>query len=391
MTCNRLALFLIKALACVALAAPPIAAGASNDSKAREILAQAERVADWQFAYLEDPSPAATALRATAPPLGWVQGAMYVGVTSLADHSGNPKYAEAVYAHGMRNHWGLAERTFHADDHVIGQTWIWAYEHQHDPQMIASLRERFDSIIAAAPGNSLDFSPPVEGMESGCQLRWCWCDALFMAPPAWIALSRVTGDPKYLAYADREYWATVEKLFDKNAGLFYRDTRFFDRRGEHGEKLFWSRGNGWVYAGLARVLAMLPADHVSRPRYEALFKQMSVALVALQKPDGYWPPSLLQPAKGTPPETSGTGFFTYGLAAGVKSGLLPQRKYRKAAQKGWSALNRAVQPDGKLGWVQPIGAAPGKVNADDTQLFGVGAYLLAATAMCDLYGCAKPQ
>jgi hypothetical protein len=38
-----------------------------------------------------------------------------------------------------------------------------------------------------------------------------------------------------------------------------------------------------------------------------------------------------------------------------------------------------VQPDGKLGWVQRIGAQPDQVGADDTQLYGVGAFLLAAS------------
>jgi len=111
---------------------------------------------------------------------------------------------------------------------------------------------------------------------------------------------------------------------------------------------------------------------------------MSARLVMLQKPDGYWPVSLLAPPAGTPPETSGTAFFTLGLAYGVKSGLLAEPVYRRAATAGWTALERAVHPDGRLGWVQPIGAAPDSVSADDTQPYGVGAFLLAGAARYDL-------
>jgi hypothetical protein len=57
--------------------------------------------------------------------------------------------------------------------------------------------------------------------------------------------------------------------------LYYRDSRYFDRRDDKGRKIFWSRGNGWVYAGIVDILKTLPADHPSRPRYEALFRQMS--------------------------------------------------------------------------------------------------------------------
>ena len=359
-------------------------AAASSGGTETQILAETQHVADWQLAHL-DTSHVSTGPNDQNAPRGWVYGALFVGMTALADRSADPKYAEAVFAHGVRQDWDLEVRPFHADDYVIGQSWIWAYERQHDPRMIAAVKGRFDAIAAAAPKNPLNFSDaPHPGMEDACELRWCWADALFMGPPAWAELSRATGDLKYLAYADGEYWATVAYLFDERESLFSRDSRFFARRGPYGEKIFWSRGNGWVYAGLARMLQFIPPDHPSRPRYEALFRKMSERLVALQKSDGYWPASLLAPPQGTPPETSGSGFFTFGLAWGVKAGLLPEPRFRLAAIRGWTALTAAVHPDGKLGWVQPIGAAPDAVSYDDTQLYGVSAFLLAGSAMYDL-------
>ena len=87
---------------------------------------------------------------------------------------------------------------------------------------------------------------PRPGPEVGWEAddNWSWCDALFMAPPAWAALSRVTGDPRYSDYAIREYLATQDYLFDKQDKLYYRDSRFFEQRTEFGNKIFWSRGNG---------------------------------------------------------------------------------------------------------------------------------------------------
>ena len=362
------------------LAAATLGAQAGPD--AQQILSTTQHVADWQLAHLGQPLQ--NVPKEELQPRGWVTGALYVGFTALANVSSDPNYTQAVILHGTRQEWGIGPRPFHADDHVIAQSWIWAYEHARDPGMIAPVRQRFDAIIAAAPNGSLDFSEPKPGAESGCQDRWCWCDALFMGPPGWVELSRATGDPKYFAYADKEYWATVDKLFSEEEHLFYRDTRFFDRKGPHGEKIFWSRGNGWVYAGLARIISFLPPDAAERARYVDLFRKMSDRLVGLQKPDGYWPVSLLGPGEGTPPETSGTGFFTFGLAYGVASGLLTEPRYRAAAERGWAALVKAVEPDGKLGWVQPIGAAPDAVAREDTQLYGVGAFLLAGSAMFDL-------
>jgi rhamnogalacturonyl hydrolase YesR len=346
---------------------------------AEEPLALAGRVADWQLGHVG--TPIANQRPETYEPRGWVMGAFYVGLTALAERS--PRYVPAVIAAGQAQGFGLGSRPYHADDHVIAQSWIWAYERTRDPKMIAPVRAAFDAILATPPTVALDFADPPGGGEPACQTRWCWCDALFMGPPGWFELTRATGDARYAAYADKEFRATADKLYSAEEHLFYRDSRFFDRKGPHGEKIFWARGNGWVYAGLARILQFIPADAPERPYYVALFRAMSAKLVALQKPDGYWPVSLLGPGTGTRPETSGTGFFTFGLAYGVASDLLGP-EYRAAAEKGWAALARAVEPDGKLGFVQPIGAAPDAVAREDTHPFGVGAFLLAATAVADM-------
>ncbi|GAA0573335.1 glycoside hydrolase family 88 protein [Rhizomicrobium electricum] len=372
-----LALFLM-------LSALPASAQAASPPNPQDVLRQTERVADWQLSAIASVEAKAGPNEQMSP-RGWVFGAFYVGLSALADVSANPRYDEAIIAHGKRERWQLESRPFHADDYIIGQSWIWAYNRTHDAEALAPIKARLDAIIAASPKVSLEYgSNPPPNVESACQERWCWADALFMGPPAFAAMTKVTGDPKYLRYADSEYWATADFLFDKKEHLFARDSRFFTRVGDHGEKIFWSRGNGWVYASLVRMLQLMPGDYPSRSRYEDLFRAMSARLVQLQKPDGTWPVSLLSPPEGTPPETSGTGFYTFGLAYGVRTGLLKEPIYRASADRGWQALTSAVSADGRLGWVQRIGVGPDQVKADDTQLYGVGAYLLAGTAMYQL-------
>jgi rhamnogalacturonyl hydrolase YesR len=138
-----------------------------------------------------------------------------------------------------------------------------------------------------------------------------------------------------------------------------------------------------VFAGIANILESLPQDSPDRPRMKQLFRDMASRLVGLQKPDGYWPPSLLAP-ENSPPETSGTGFYVYGLAWGVRQGLLDRASYLPAIDKGWTALTRAVSPDGRLGWVQQVSDRPDAVTGTDTQFYGVGAFLLAASAVASL-------
>ncbi len=372
----------LAALALLAASMPAFAqAPAARVSTVRaDPIAAATRLAEWQLARL-DAAHVSRVTTETKNPRAWEQAVFWVGMTALADAGGPPAIRQAVLDMGRRNAWLPARRPYHADDLVITQSYLWAAQHGAGAPALMPTRKAFDYILANPPRVGLPFYQPPEGYDATeCLKRWCWCDALFMAPPAMLALSAQTGDARYRAYAMREYWATVDFLYDPAERLFYRDSRFFERRDDKARKQFWSRGNGWVFASMPRIIPLLAKGSADRKRMESLFVEMAARLAELQKPDGYWAPSLLA-AEGSPPESSGTGFFTYGMAWGVKAGLLDPRRYRPVADRGWAALTRSIQPDGRLGWVQQVSDRPEKVEAADTQYYGVGAFLLAASAM----------
>jgi rhamnogalacturonyl hydrolase YesR len=345
-------------------------------------LAMAERLAGWQLAHRTDSSLVQRFSDETRRPTSWEQATFWIGMTALADHLPTDRpVANAVLAMGAGEGWRPGPRPYHADDQAIAQAYLWTADHGAGRAAAEPFRAYADAILARPPVVGLAFYTGPAGVE--CQTRWCWADALFMAPPAWIALSRETKDPRYRRYALAEYRRTVEFLYDPAERLMYRDSRFFERRDAAGRKEFWSRGNGWVFASLARIIPMLPPHDPDRLRMETLFRQMAVRLLGLQKADGYWAPSLLA-VEGSPPETSGTAFFTYGLAWGVNAGVLGRSAYAPAALRGWAALVRSIQPDGRLGYVQQVSDRPEQVEPSDTQYYGTGAFLLAATAIADL-------
>lgn len=363
--------------------AAPISNIVGDSTPGASILAVGRRVADWQLAHMTDFSYVATFKASTEDPTDWIQAAFFIGLTEFADATGDPRYAEALIDHGRAQGWSYGDRPRHADEDAIGQVWVWAAERVEGDERAARLAPtlaRFAPVLAAPSDVSMIFGE--EDKERPCQVRWCWSDALFMAPPLWAQTSRLTGDPRYLNHMDREYRATVDALFDREEGLFYRDSRFLTRRGPTGAKIFWSRGNGWAYSGLARVIDRLPQGDPRRSYYVDLYRAMTVAVLRTQGAEGYWPVSLLEP--GGPPETSGTGFFVHGLAWGLNRGLLTEAEAGPAVRRGWAAMERAVQPDGRLGWVQQVGYAPDRVSQTDTQLYGVGAMLLAASEVSRL-------
>jgi len=328
-------------------------------------------VADWQLSHMVKRSS-----QESEQETGWVQASFYIGLARLAAISNDTRYFEVIRKLGQRNDWQIGPRLYHADDQAIGQVYAAAFDRYADVRMISPMVARFDQVLANKPKVTLNFDQTQE-----CLQRWCWCDALFMAPASWMAASRITGDRRYRDYADTEYWATKDFLFDQDEHLFYRDSRFLDQRGPNGEKIFWSRGNGWVFAGLINVLRELPRDHFSRARYETLFIEMADKLLTRQLQDGFWSTSLMSPPESSVSESSGTALFIYGMASGVNLGLLSRERFAPAAVRGWNGLARVIDADGRLGRVQQIGDRPGPVEVDGAQFYGSGALLLAGTAI----------
>jgi rhamnogalacturonyl hydrolase YesR len=325
--------------------------------------------ADWQLAH---PS--------THAPYDWTQAAFYTGVMALAGVSDSPKYADAMRAVGEQNQWRPGLRPGHADDYAVVATYAQLNVIDKDRTQLAPGLALFDYLAARKYDEPLVWGNGIENRELA------WCDALFMGPPAMSAVSVATGNRKYLDLANRLWWKTTDYLYDREERLYYRDSRFFEPREKNGKKVFWSRGNGWVYAGLARLLQDMPEDYPDRARHVALFKEMSEKVAALQGADGYWRASLLDPDSRPNPETSGTGFFTYGLAWGINKGLLPRATYEPHVRRGWQALVKAMHADGMLGWVQRIGDQPGATAADTTEVYGVGALLLAGSEVHRMAG-----
>ena len=299
----------------------------------------------------------------------WKNGVMYAGVMAAYEATGERRYLDALRAMGDRNSWQLGPELRLADDHCIGQTYAGVYFATRDPKTIAPMRRTFDALAADPRPGRVD---------------WSWCDSLFMAPAAWARLSTATGDRKYLDRMDAMWWDTTDFLYDRNERLFFRDAKFFAAREANGAKVFWCRGNGWVLAGLVRVLEHLPPDYTSRERYLQLYRAMAGRVASLQQPDGFWRSSLLDPEAYPGGESSGTALFTYALAWGVNRQVLAADVYRPVVAKGWKALVGAVDRDGRVGWVQKPDERPNAVQAVDTETYGTGAFLLAASEVLRL-------
>ena len=259
------------------------------------------------------------------------------------------------------------EYVLFGDQQTCFQVYADLYKIAPDPVKIARAREVMEYQMSTANNN-----------------YWWWADGLYMVMPVMTKLRNITNNnlytrklKEYLDYSD-------SIMYNAESGLYFRDAKYVypKHKSRNGKKDFWARGNGWAFAGFAKVLTDLPKNDKYRNEYVQRFKSMARAIADCQHPEGYWTRSLLDNDHAPGPETSGTAFFTYGLFWGINNGLLDKATYSPIVEKSWKYLSTvALQPDGMVGYVQPIGekAIPGQiVNAGSTADFGVGAFLLAA-------------
>jgi rhamnogalacturonyl hydrolase YesR len=216
---------------------------------------------------------------------------------------------------------------------------------------------------------------------------WWWADGLYMAMPVMTKLYKITGNKLYLQKLYDYFLFAKELMYDSESGLFYRDAKYIypKHTTNAGLKDFWSRGNGWVFAGLVKVLQDLPATDIHRKEYIQIYRAMAKALKNSQQPKGHWTRSLLDVNQSPGFETSGTAFFTYGFLWGINNGILERDSYASVMDKSWQYLFEiAIQADGKIGYVQPVGERADQhtdIGSETTANFGVGAFLLAASEM----------
>lgn len=368
--------FCLLSLSIVSRSQMPDPPAFSQDINVKNIKKVMKSVADWQIA---NPSK--------HHPLDWTHGALYAGMAEWAETAGNKKYYEWLKAVGDKNSWDYYKhpedplRRYHADDYCVGQMYLELYRKYRDEKMITPMRNYLDQILSDPAKGELLF---VKTKDYSSQQRWSWCDALFMAPTVWAKMAAVTNDRKYLDFMYQEYKFTTDYLFDKEEDLYYRDSNYFTRKEENGQKVFWGRGNGWVFAGLPVIIRDLPGDYEKRDYFIDIYRKMAKKLLSLQDARGYWHASLLDPESYPNPEMSATSFYIFGLAWGINNGYLESEKYLPAVIKGWRSMVASVWSDGKLGYVQPIGADPKAVTAQMTEIYGVGGFLLAGTEMVRL-------
>ncbi|MDL2241828.1 glycoside hydrolase family 88 protein [Bacteroidales bacterium OttesenSCG-928-L03] len=342
-----------------------------------EVLTLIEQVNDyWQ---LNHPEPANAF---------WHPAAYHTGNIAAYEITKNEAYKAYSEAWAEANEWKGAKSDDRetwkynygeTDDHVLFGDWQICFQVYAD---LYNLDEKKDERKIVRAREVMKYQMSTEEND-----YWWWADGLYMVMPVMTKLHKITGDVQYLDKLYSYFSFARDLMYDKESKLFYRDAKYIypKHKTNEGLKDFWARGNGWVFAGLAKVLQDLPEDNTHRAEYIRIYQDMAQALAASQQAEGFWTRSILDPLQAPGYETSGTAFFTYGYLWGMNNGFLDKKTYAPVVDNAWKYLTEiALQPSGLLGYVQPIGERADQhknVGPETTADFGVGAFLLAASEM----------
>ncbi len=304
----------------------------------------------------------------------WTRGVYYEGLMEL--YGIYPKEAFYDYALGWSefHKWSYRDGviTRNADDYCAGQTYIDLYRLCPQPERLRKVIANLDMLVNTPQNDD-----------------WWWIDAIQMGMPVFAKLGSTLNEPKYYDKMWDMYEYTRNQLagglFNPEDNLWWRDKDFVPPYKEpNGEDCYWSRGNGWVYAALVRVMKEIPIDEKHYKDYEKDFLAMTEALLKCQRKDGYWNVSLHDAKNFGGKEVTGTSLFIYGMAWGVNNGILDKETYLPVIAKAWNAMvKEAIHENGFLGYVQGTGKEPKDgqpVKYDsmpDFEDYGIGCFLLA--------------
>lgn len=330
------------------------------------------------------PDPCNSCLVGNRPSNIWTRAVYYEGSMAYYELSKDISALNHAVNWGEFHGWNMRSgtTTTNADNQCAGQIYIDLYRMDQKQERISNIKTCIDRMVISESDN-----------------HWTWIDAIQMAMPVFAKLGVQYSDTRYFdkMYRLYNYPKTTLGLYNKTDRLWWRDASFKNQKTSSGKNIYWSRGNGWVFAALVRVLSELPDTDPYRTEYLDIFTEMAGALASVQRDDGFWNENLADPEHFGGPEITGTGLFVYGFAWGVNNGVLSRTEYMPVIVKAWKAISdSAIFPDGRLGYVQGTGDSPGDNGAGVTNVtpsrniipdfddFGLGCVLLAGSEVAKL-------
>jgi len=243
----------------------------------------------------------------------------------------------------------------------IGYPLLLLYEQVGNERYLHAAQRQADAILAAPRSHDGGIS------QVGARIE-LWIDYAYLLVPFLAKLGTITDQPNLVDEAYHQLEVHLHHLWDREYNLarhaWSEVPNYFP------QSAFWSRGNGWLAAGLVDLLSIAPV-HPGADAAKKTLTRLIRALASYQDASGYWRNVVDDPLE--PLETSGTLMHAYAFASAVEQ-KLAERAVLEDAKRAFSVVVGGVDDSGAVSGVAlppggptvPLGVAP----------FGQGFFLL---------------
>lgn len=329
---------------------------------------------------------------------GWKDAVYYSGLSEAFFTTGDMDSYYFLRAVGEQFDYlnNNGKHTPHGDFYQIGETYLMLNDLRMTNYKTADSFANLDYNLA----RDWETKTPPSGLGLDSSRDWShmgfwWCDALYMAMNSYTLATLQTGDAKYVekAFAGYQFWKN--ELYNSTYNLWHRDSTQFtvytNLKDNQGNKVptFWSRGNAWVLAALAKQMMYL--DETQFPEiyasYKADFLELAESIAQYQREDGTWNASIVDGSYYGGMETTGTCGFIYAYCIGMDLGILDPDVYYPIVSSAYDCVvNECMFESGQVGYMQTTGYQPQNYKSEayskeNTHEFGMGLFLLASSGM----------
>lgn len=240
-----------------------------------------------------------------------------------------------------------------------GEALLRAAEATRDARLRAATDRMLDYYLTRAPRTR---DGVVHHIKSSPQV---WIDSAYMLPPFLAVAGHPARAVQQLEGYRRLLWDGKKRLF---AAIWDDDKKTFVNGAA------WGVGNGWAAAGMARVIAALPATMADeRKRLQGWTRELLDGCLARQRDDGLFHNVIDDPS--TFIETNLAQMVAYTIFRGLGDGWLPS-SYARAADRARAAARAKVDA---TGLVQGVCGSP-RFDSPGTATEGQAFFLLMESA-----------
>ena len=216
-----------------------------------------------------------------------------------------------------------------------------------------------------------------------------WVDGVFMMQMFLIRCGQYIGQTEYCYDIACRNIISAAKHLQRSDGLMIHAWTTEPENAVWADKKtglspeVWSEGMGWYALVVPELLAVLPKNHKDYNAILEIYTDMSKGIKDYQdKQTGGW---FFIVDKGTNPlnfiDASGTAMFLYSIQRGVNLGVLKEKEYAQAAQRGYEALKHFLLVNNN-GLIDVVGACDGvTIKRDFLEYVSVNKILNAKEAV----------